>query len=77
MMKCTVKLVWDDEAKVWYTKTDENLALCLNAGSFDVLVERVRMAAPEMLELNCGYSGPIDLIFEAVRMDSLEAALVS
>ena len=76
-MTCIVKLVWDDEAKVWYSKTDENLALCLNSHSFDVLVERVRVAAPEMLELNCGYTGPIDLVFKAERRDTLDAALVS
>jgi hypothetical protein len=30
------------------------------------------MAAPEMLELNCGYSGPIQITFEALRKDYLE-----
>ena len=44
----------------------------LESGSFDALVERVRMAAPEMLELNCGYTGPIQLTFEASRIDNLE-----
>jgi hypothetical protein len=27
------------------------------------------MAAPEMLEENCGYEGPIHLIFEAFRIE--------
>ena len=30
------------------------------------------MAAPEMLELNCGYTGPVQIVFEAVRIDDLE-----
>ena len=63
MKKCTVKLIWDDG--IWYTKTDEELGIVLESGSFDALVERVRIAVPEMLELNCGYKGEVQLIFEA------------
>jgi len=71
-MKCTVKLIWDNETDRWHTETDDNLCLVLEAASFDVLVERVRIAAPEMLELNCGYKGPIQLIFEAIRTETLD-----
>jgi len=71
-MKCKVKLVWDSESYRWYTDTDEPLCLNLESGSFDALVERVRMAAPEMLELNCGYRGPVQITFEAVRIDDLD-----
>ena len=59
MKKCVVKLVWDDG--IWYTKADKELGLVLESGSFDALVERVRIAVPEMLELNCGYKGEIQL----------------
>ena len=71
-MECNVKLVWDNETGKWFTDTDDNLSLNLESGSFDALVERVRMAAPEMLELNCGYTGTIKINFEAVRTDNLE-----
>jgi len=71
-MKCIVKIIWDNEARRWYTDTDDTLCLNLESGSFDALVERVRMAVPEMLELNCGYKGPVHIIFEAVRIDILE-----
>ena len=70
-MKCVVRIIWDAEARTWYTDTDEPLCLNLESGSFDALVERVRMAAPEMLELNCGYSGPLQIVFEAIRVDDL------
>jgi len=71
-MECTVKLIWDSDSCRWYTETDDNLCLNLESGSFDALVERVRMAAPEMLELNCGYTGPVQIKFEAVRIDKLD-----
>ena len=67
-MKYDVRLIWDDEARVWYTNTDIP-GLCLEADTFDELVEEVRLAAVEMLELNCDYTGPIHLIFEAVRVE--------
>jgi len=71
-MRFIVKIIWDDDARAWYTDTDSVLCLNLESGSFDALVERVRIAAPEMIELNCGYTGPIQLVFEAVRVDKLE-----
>ena len=52
-----------------------NSSLVLEAASFDALVERVRMAAPEMLELNCNYTGLVKLTFEAERTENL--AMVS
>ena len=72
IMKCTVKLIWDSESCKWYTDSDGALSLNLESGSFDALVERVRMAAPEMLKLNCGYCGPIEITFEALRIDNLD-----
>ena len=67
-MKYDVRLIWDAEARVWYTETDIP-GLCLEADTFDSLVEEVKLAAPEMLELNNGYTGPIHFIFEAVRVE--------
>ena len=71
-MECNVKLIWDSETYKWYTDSDDLLCLNLESGSFDALVERVRIAAPEMLELNCGYNGPLKITFEALRIDHLE-----
>jgi hypothetical protein len=64
-------MVWDSETKLWHTITGSPLRLVLESDSFDVLVERVRLAAPEMLELNRNYKGPIKLIFEIERVDDL------
>ena len=75
MKKCTVKLVWDDG--IWYTKADEELGIVLESSSFDTLIERVRMAVPEMLELNCGYKGDVQLSFEAERIDNLKTKVAT
>ena len=73
-MKCIAKLIWDDG--VWYSKVytsdNENVRLTLESGSFDALVERVKTALPEMLELNFGYTGDVQLSFEAERSDNLK-----
>ena len=70
-MKCTIKLVWDNETDRWYTETDDVPGLLLESSSFDALVDRVRLAVPEMLELNCNYIGPIHLLFEAERIEKV------
>ena len=69
-MKCVVKLVWDSEVDVWITESSDIPGLLLESPSFDTLIERVRMAAPEMLELNRGYVGPVSLIFVAERVET-------
>ena len=68
-MKCIVKLVWDDESSHWFTETKDVPGLHLNSPSFDKLIEKVRMAVPEMLELNLDYIGPVHIIFEAERIE--------
>ncbi len=72
-MKCTVKLVWDNESSTWYTETKDIPGLILSAPAYDELVRRVRDAAPEMLELNCDYTGPVHLSFEAERIETVVA----
>ena len=73
-MKCIAKLIWDDG--FWHsdvsTDNEENVGLTLESGSFDALVERVKIALPEMLELNFGYLGDIQLSFEVERHDNLK-----
>jgi len=54
--KFRISFTWDDEACVWVATSEDVPGLVLEHSSFDVLVERVRLAAPELLELNCGYT---------------------
>ena len=46
-----IDVAWDDEAKVWIALCDE-IGLALESESYDELVKRVTIAAPEMAELN-------------------------
>ena len=51
-MEYTVMLQWDPEAAVWVATSEDIIGLVLECGSVDALVERVRYAVPELLELN-------------------------
>lgn len=51
-MEYKVNFTWDDEASVWIAQSDDILGLVLEGGSLDALIERVRFAAPELIELN-------------------------
>ncbi|MBQ6504289.1 MAG: DUF1902 domain-containing protein [Flexilinea sp.] len=52
LLKVNIKLTWDDDAHVWIATSDEVPGLVLESDSFDELIERVRYAVPELLELN-------------------------
>ena len=45
------EFLWDPETEVWIATSNDVLGLVLESGSFDALVERVRIAIPELLEL--------------------------
>ena len=51
MNEYKVDLFWDDEANVWIATCDE-IPLALEDGSLDKLIYRVKLAAPELIELN-------------------------
>lgn len=53
-MEYKISAHWDDEAQVWTATSDDIPGLCLESPSFDALVEKVKFAAPELLELNTG-----------------------
>ena len=51
-MSYTVNLLWDADASVWVATSEDIKGLVLESGSLDVLIERVRMAVPDLLKLN-------------------------
>lgn len=70
-MEYKVNLLWDNEAQVWTAESDDVPGLVLESGSFDALLERVRYALPELVELN-GKSGEvINLFFTSERRDQV------
>ena len=72
-MDFIIKMIWDDEAKRWAAIGSPGMGLVLESDSFDLLVERVKVAAPEMIELNFNYKGSINLFFMTEHVVHLKA----
>ena len=70
-MSCRIDFVWDNEACVWIATSKDVPGLVLESGSFDALIERVRYAIPELLELNSRKQGVLDLTFVTERHDQV------
>jgi len=51
MEEYTITIAFDEEASVWYALNDD-IPIALESDSIDVLIERVKLAVPELLELN-------------------------
>jgi len=51
-MEYTIIAIWDSECAVWTATSPDVAGLCLESGSLDALIERVKIAVPELLELN-------------------------
>jgi hypothetical protein len=50
MGECTT-ITFDDETAVWYAVNDD-IPVAIESFSLDVIIERVKHAVPELLELN-------------------------
>ncbi|MCC8108069.1 MAG: DUF1902 domain-containing protein [Planctomycetes bacterium] len=48
----SVTLFWDDESSTWVATSEDIPGLVLGSDSVDDLINRVRSAAPEIMELN-------------------------
>ena len=48
----TINYMWDSNAKMWIATSESVPGLVLEDASHDNLVERVKAAVPELLELN-------------------------
>lgn len=70
-MKLKIKVTWDTETCVWVAESDDVPGLVLESGSFDALIERLRYAVPEMLELNGGAKGPLQLEVVSERLEQV------
>ncbi len=69
-MEYKIDLTWDEEASVWIATSEDIEGLVLESGSFDALLERVRFAVPELLELNQS-SAPVSLLFISKRLERI------
>ena len=67
-MEYTITFSWDDEASVWIAESPDIPGLILESGSFDALVERVKIAVPDLLELDRAEHTQVKLHFKAERL---------
>lgn len=51
-MEYIINITWDNDADVWIATSEDIPGLVLESGSFGVLLERIRFAAPELIDLN-------------------------
>ncbi|MDR1933762.1 MAG: DUF1902 domain-containing protein [Spirochaetales bacterium] len=51
MAEYTILVSWDDEARVWIAENDD-IPIILENASLDTLIDQVKLATPELLELN-------------------------
>jgi hypothetical protein len=69
-MEYTVLLTWDDEAYVWMATSTDVSGLALESGSLDALIERVKFAVPDLLDLK---GTDIKINFKAERLAEVHA----
>ena len=67
-MECRVLLTWDNEAFVWLASSEDVPGLTLESGSLDALIERVKFAIPDLLELK---DTEIKIDFRAERVSEV------
>jgi hypothetical protein len=70
-MELCIKLTWDSETCVWIAESPDVPGLILESGSFDALIERLRLTIPEMLQLNGGLKTPLYLNFISERHEQV------
>ena len=67
MLMISVKIFWDDEAQVWVA-IGEGIGLALESESYDDLIQRVKIAAPEMAAENGVICSRIELNTQARQL---------
>ena len=70
-MDYIIDLTWDDDAAVWIATSESIPGLVLESGSFDALLERVRIAVPELLSLDRSVAYPHFLTFRSERHERI------
>jgi hypothetical protein len=73
-MKCTVKIMWDEEAERWVASSSDVPGLVLESHSFELLLAKYEDEAAYFINENRGYKGSFQLSFETVRVINVEAA---
>ena len=68
-----IDLLWDGEANVWIATSDDVPGLVLESDSVDVLIEKLKYAIPELIELNGNKPSDDDFVLQSQRMEFVAA----
>ena len=63
MNEYEILIAFDDEAQKWYAQNDD-IPIILEDNSLDVLLYRVKLAIPELLEINNKPHAGVHLLFK-------------
>ena len=75
MKRFKVKLIWEEG--VWHSESfDEDFNVTLEHSSFDTLIERVKIAVQDILEIDFKYTGDIQFLFQTERIDNMRSRAV-
>ena len=58
-----IRAEWDDEAEVWVATSDDVAGLATEAETVEILMSKLEVMIPELLEANEGFEGD-DVPFE-------------
>ncbi len=73
MSEYRIDILWDAEAAVWIATSADLPGLVLESGSLDALVERVRFAVPDLLDVEPLDHQPIRLVIRSERHELVAA----
>jgi len=77
-MELTVKFKWYDDEQIWLATSSTNaFAMTLDHGSFDALLEKVKIAMYDIAENELGYHGEIKLNLQIDRTVSIDVEAVA
>jgi hypothetical protein len=69
-MSYDIDVSWDETAGIWCAVCDE-IPLAFESNSFDALIEKVKTAAHEILELNQKLTAGTQLCFKTMHRESI------
>ncbi|MCL1820865.1 MAG: DUF1902 domain-containing protein [Oscillospiraceae bacterium] len=77
-MEFIVKFTWYEDERIWIAQTsNDKFALTSDHGSFDALLERVKITIEDIAEVDLNYKGEIKLILDIDRTINLNPLAVT
>jgi predicted RNase H-like HicB family nuclease len=71
--KIEILAVWDDEARVWVASSDDVPGLITEAETTEILLEKLGVLVPELLELSGSPPAPVRILLHSDRTILLPA----